>query len=154
MDYEIFEAAAWLIFVWGILRLLRRKKKWKRNWVCPDPNLPKRRGHEHKSGMANSHSYCGDHFLNFHGSVCSVVGHKCLQLYGWKYHCPVQTIYTVRQTEATGANWTVPIPCRIHLFNKIPASQVIIQSIKWEWNMEEYLRVSELSERIKYSKIV
>jgi hypothetical protein len=27
MDYEIFEAAAWLIFIWGLLRLLKRKKK-------------------------------------------------------------------------------------------------------------------------------
>jgi hypothetical protein len=27
MDYEIFEAAAWLIFIWGLLRLLNQRKK-------------------------------------------------------------------------------------------------------------------------------
>ena len=27
MDYEIFEAVALLIFLWGLLRLLKRKKK-------------------------------------------------------------------------------------------------------------------------------
>jgi hypothetical protein len=27
MDYEIFEVIAWLIFIWGLLRLLKRKKK-------------------------------------------------------------------------------------------------------------------------------
>ena len=27
MDYEIFKVVAWLIFIWGILRLLKRKKK-------------------------------------------------------------------------------------------------------------------------------